>query len=312
MSSDEGTGASGMFARLKAGLSRTASAFSGGLVGLVTKQRLDAESLEILEEALIRSDVGVGLAQRLAAEVGESRYDVEISTYEVRALAADAITNVLKKAAAPFRVDATKKPFVVLVAGVNGTGKTTTIGKLAAKLGSEGRRVTLAACDTFRAAAIDQLKIWGERAHADVIARAPGSDAAGLAFDAFEAARQNKVDVLLIDTAGRLQNKAGLMAELEKIARVLKKVDPEAPHAVLLVLDATTGQNAISQVEAFQAATPLTGLIMTKLDGTAKGGILVALADRFKLPIHFVGVGESISDLQPFDPKAFAKALTGT
>jgi len=312
MSSDDVSGAAGMFARLKVGLSRTASAFSGGLVGLLTKQRLDAESLEMLEEALIRSDVGAGLAQKLAAEVGEGRYDAEISTYEVRALAADAITGVLKKAAKPFQIDARKKPFVVLVAGVNGTGKTTTIGKLAAKLHAEGKRVTLAACDTFRAAAIDQLKIWGERASAEVIARAPGSDAAGLAFDAFETAKQNKVDVLLIDTAGRLQNKAGLMAELEKIARVLKKVDPEAPHAVLLVLDATTGQNAISQVEAFQAATPLTGLIMTKLDGTAKGGILVALADRFQLPIHFVGVGETINDLQPFDPKAFAKALTGT
>jgi len=312
MSSDEGGGASGMFARLKAGLSRTASAFSGGLAGMLTKQHLDAETLQMLEEALMRADVGAGLAQKLAAEVGEGRYDAEISTYEVRALAADAITGVLTKAAKPFTVDASKKPFVVLVAGVNGTGKTTTIGKLAAKLRAEGRRVTLAACDTFRAAAIDQLKIWGERAGAEVIARAPGSDAAGLAFDAFAAAKENKVDVLLIDTAGRLQNKAGLMAELEKIARVLKKLDQDAPHAALLVLDATTGQNAISQVEAFQASTPLTGLIMTKLDGTAKGGILVALADRFQLPIHFVGVGESISDLQPFNPKAFAKALTGT
>jgi fused signal recognition particle receptor len=301
-----------MFARLKAGLTRTASAFSGGLVGLVTKQRLDTETVEMLEDALIRADVGAALAHQLAAEVAEGRYDAEISTYEVRALAAEAIARALAPAAKPLAIDATKTPFVVLVAGVNGTGKTTTIGKLAAKLHAEGRRVTLAAGDTFRAAAIEQLKIWGERAGAEVIARAPGSDAAGLAYDAFEKAISDKADVLLIDTAGRLQNKAGLMAELQKIARVLKKLDPQAPHAVLLVLDATTGQNAISQVEAFQAATPLTGLIMTKLDGTAKGGILVALAHRFALPIHFIGVGESISDLQPFDAKAFAKALTGT
>jgi fused signal recognition particle receptor len=199
----------------------------------------------------------------------------------------------------------------VLVAGVNGTGKTTTIGKLASKLRSEGRSVTLAAGDTFRAAAIEQLEIWGERAGAQVIARAPGADAAGLAFEAFETARADGTDVLLIDTAGRLQNKAGLMAELQKMARVLKKLDSEAPHAALLVLDATTGQNAISQVEAFQAAIPLTGLVMTKLDGTAKGGILVALADRFALPIHFIGVGESIGDLQVFDAPSFARALTG-
>jgi fused signal recognition particle receptor len=200
---------------------------------------------------------------------------------------------------------------VVLVAGVNGTGKTTTIGKLASKLKSDGQRVMLAAGDTFRAAAIEQLKVWGERAGAPVVARAPGADAAGVAFEALEKAKTEKTDVLLIDTAGRLQTKAGLMAELQKIARVLKKLDADAPHAALLVLDATTGQNAISQVEAFQAAMPLTGLVMTKLDGTAKGGILVALADRFGLPIHFIGVGETINDLQVFDARSFARALTG-
>jgi fused signal recognition particle receptor len=230
---------------------------------------------------------------------------------EVRSLLATAVTNVLNPAAKPFTVDAAKKPFVVLIAGVNGTGKTTTIGKLAAKLKDGKQRVMLAACDTFRAAAIEQLKIWGERANAEVVAKGPGADAAGLAFDALEKARSQKLDVLLIDTAGRLHNKAGLMAELEKIARVLKKLDPDAPHAAILVLDATTGQNAISQVEAFQAAISLTGLIMTKLDGTAKGGILVALADRFGLPIHYIGVGENIGDLQPFDAAAFAKALAG-
>ena len=208
-------------------------------------------------------------------------------------------------------IDRAKAPFVVLVAGVNGTGKTTTIGKLASRLSKEGYRIVLAAGDTFRAAAIEQLQVWGTRTGSEVIARAAGADAAGLAYDALARARQTKADVLLIDTAGRLQNKAGLMAELEKIVRVIKKLDGTAPHAVLLVLDATTGQNALAQVEAFKASVPLTGLVMTKLDGTAKGGILVALADRFALPVHFIGVGEEANDLQPFDAQAFANALTG-
>ena len=311
MSNDEGPAWSGMFARLKAGLTRTATVLSSGLTGLLTKKRLDAETIQTLEEALIRADLGADLAQRLSAEIAQDRYDAEISEAEIREYLASAITRVMQPSARPFAVDTTRKPFVVLVAGVNGTGKTTTIGKLAAKLSREGRRVTLAAGDTFRAAAIEQLKIWGERAGAQVIARAPGADAAGLAFEALEKAKSDGTDVLLIDTAGRLQNKAGLMAELQKVARVLKKLDSAAPHAALLVLDATTGQNAISQVEAFQAAMPLTGLVMTKLDGTAKGGILVALADRYKLPIHFIGVGESINDLQVFDAPSFAKALTG-
>jgi fused signal recognition particle receptor len=312
MSNDEGPASRpGMFARLKAGLARTASALTGSLTALFTKKRLDAETVQALEDALIRADLGSKLAHTLAAEVAKDRYDTEISEAEVRGLLAAAVARLLKPAAKPFAVDAAKKPFVVLVAGVNGTGKTTTIGKLAAKLHDEGRRVMLAACDTFRAAAIEQLTIWGARAQVEIVAKGPGADAAGVAFDALEQAKVKKADVLLIDTAGRLQNKAGLMAELQKIARVVKKLDPEAPHATLLVLDATTGQNAISQVEAFQAAVPLTGLIMTKLDGTAKGGILVALADRFALPIHFIGVGESIGDLQPFDSSAFARALAG-
>jgi len=312
MTQDESSdGRPGIFARLKAGLSRSATQLSGGLTGVFTKQRLDADTVKDLEDALIRADVGSALARELAAEVAKGRYDTDITEPELRRLLADAIAKVLAPAAKPFRIDPAKKPFVVLVAGVNGTGKTTTIGKLAAKLASDGKRVWLAAGDTFRAAAIDQLKIWGERAHARVIARAPGADAAGLAFDAYAEARNEQADVLLIDTAGRMQNKAGLMAELQKIARVLKKQDESAPHAAILVLDATTGQNAVSQVEAFQAAVPLTGLIMTKLDGTAKGGILVALAHRFKLPIHFIGVGESIGDLQSFDAGSFATALTG-
>ena len=311
MSIDEGPDWSGMFARLKAGLTRTATVLTGGLTGLLTKKQLDAETIQMLEEALIRADLGADLARRLSAEIAEGRYDAEISEREIRQHLATAIARVLKPSARPFIVDDAYKPFVVLIAGVNGTGKTTTIGKLAAKLRNQGRRVTLAAGDTFRAAAIEQLKIWGERAGADVIARAPGADAAGLAFEALEKAKNEKSDVLLIDTAGRLQNKAGLMAELQKVARVVKKLDSAAPHAALLVLDATTGQNAISQVEAFQTAMPLTGLVMTKLDGTAKGGILVALADRFAIPIHFIGVGEGIDDLQAFDAPSFARALTG-
>jgi fused signal recognition particle receptor len=312
MTNDESAGARpGMFARLKAGLARTATQLSGGLTDVFTKERLDAETIRRLEDALIRADIGTALAHQLAEEVGQGRYDTEISERELRRILADSIAKVLAPAEKPFRIDPAQRPFVVLVAGVNGTGKTTTIGKLAAKLGDQNKRVWLAACDTFRAAAIDQLKIWAERAHARLIARSPGADAAGLAFDAFAEARGEKADVLLIDTAGRMQNKAGLMAELQKIARVLKKQDADAPHAVLLVLDATTGQNAISQVEAFQAAVPLTGLIMTKLDGTAKGGILVALVHRFGLPIHFVGVGETVADLQSFDAVSFARALTG-
>ncbi|HEX3484897.1 MAG TPA: signal recognition particle-docking protein FtsY [Micropepsaceae bacterium] len=308
---DSASGRLGMFARLKAGLARTATQLSGGLTGVFTKERLDAETIQALEDALIRADVGTGLARELAAEVAKDRYDTNVTERELRRILADAIEKVLTPVAKPFVIDETRKPFVVLLTGVNGTGKTTTIGKLAAKLNAAGNRVWLAAGDTFRAAAIDQLKIWGDRAHAPVVARAPGSDAAGLAFDAFAEAEAAGADVLLIDTAGRMQNKTGLMAELQKIARVLKKRDDAAPHAAILVLDATTGQNAISQVEAFQAAVPLTGLIMTKLDGTAKGGILVALAHRFKLPIHFIGVGEGIADLQNFDASAFARALTG-
>jgi fused signal recognition particle receptor len=300
-----------LFERLKEGLSRSTAGLSDNLTGLFTKKRLDAQTIEELEEALVRADLGAGLSARLAQEVALGRYDSEISEGEVRAILAREIETVLMSVEKPLAIDRGRKPFVILVAGVNGTGKTTTIGKLAKRFAGDGLKVVLAAGDTFRAAAIEQLQIWGERTGSEVVVRETGADAAGLAFEAFERARDGGADVLLIDTAGRLQNKAGLMAELEKIARVLKKLDPAAPHAVLLVLDATTGQNAISQVEAFKAAVPVTGLVMTKLDGTAKGGILVALADRFKIPVHFVGVGESADDLQPFDAAGFAKALTG-
>ena len=293
------------FDRLKSGLAKT------GLGEILTKKKLDAETLAELEEALIRADMGVAQAAKLSAAVGKNRYDAEISGTELKSVLATEIANLLAPVQKPLSVEDDKKPFVILVAGVNGTGKTTTIGKMAKRLGEEGAKVTLAAGDTFRAAAIEQLKVWAVRAKAEFVATKPGGDAAGLAFEALEKARANDSDILLIDTAGRLQNKAGLMAELEKIARVIKKLDPSAPHAVLLVLDATTGQNAISQVEAFSAAVPVTGLVMTKLDGTAKGGILVALAGRFGLPVHYIGVGEGEDDLQPFIARDFARALVG-
>jgi len=299
------------FEKLKDGLSKTTGALGESITGIFTRKKLDAATLGELEDALIRADMGAAQAANLSAAVGSGRYDKEISEGEIKSILADEITKLLSPVQKPLDIDSTKKPFVILVAGVNGTGKTTTIGKIAKRLTGQGLKLVLAAGDTFRAAAIEQLQVWGQRTGAEVIARGAGADAAGLAFDAIERARATKADVVLIDTAGRLQNKAGLMAELEKIARVIKKLDPTAPHAALLILDATTGQNAISQVEAFRAAVPLTGLVMTKLDGTAKGGILVALAARFGLPIHFIGVGEGVEDLQPFVAADFARALTG-
>jgi len=297
--------------RLKEGLARSTGGLSDNLAGVFTRRKLDAQTVGELEEALIRADMGASLAARIAGAIAKGRHDAEIAPADLRALLSAEIARVLKPVEQPFAIDRTKKPFVVLVAGVNGTGKTTTIGKIAKRLSKDGLKVVLAAGDTFRAAAIEQLAVWGARAGAEVVSGAAGTDAAGLVYSALERARGSHADVLLIDTAGRLQNKAGLMAELEKIARVIKKLDATAPHAVLLVLDATTGQNALSQVEAFKGAVPLTGLIMTKLDGTAKGGILVALADRFALPVHFIGVGEAAEDLQPFQAEAFARALTG-
>ena len=293
------------FDRLKSSLAKT------GLGEILVKKKLDAATIAELEEALIRADMGAAQAHKLAAAVGKGRYDAEISGAELKSVLAGEITNLLAPVQKPLTVQDDKKPFVILVAGVNGTGKTTTIGKLAKRLGEEGAKVTLAAGDTFRAAAIEQLKVWAGRAGAEFVATKPGGDAAGLAFEALEKAKGTGSDILLIDTAGRLQNKAGLMAELEKIARVIKKLDVSAPHAVLLVLDATTGQNALSQVEAFSAVVPITGLVMTKLDGTAKGGILVALAGRFGLPVHYIGVGEGEDDLQPFVAGDFARALVG-
>ena len=296
--------------RLSGGLKRTSASIGGAVADLVVKRKLDQEMLDEIEEVLIRADLGLDTAARIASAVGEDRYDKSITSDEVKAVVAAEVEKVLVPVAKPLNVDG-EKPFVVLVVGVNGSGKTTTIGKLAAKLHAEGRSVMLAAGDTFRAAAIDQLNIWGGRSGATVIARAPGSDAAGLAFDALTQARVEEIDVLLVDTAGRLQNKAVLMDELEKIVRVMKKVDPAVPHAVLLVLDATVGQNALSQVEVFRDIAGVTGLVMTKLDGTARGGILVAIAAKFGLPVHFIGVGESIDDLAPFSARDFARAVAG-
>jgi fused signal recognition particle receptor len=296
--------------RLRGGLRRTSSALGGALTDLVSKRKLDAAMLAEIEELLIRADLGVESAGRIAAALGDGRYDKAIAADEVKAVLAAEVEKILAPVAKPLLLGAAR-PFVILVVGVNGSGKTTTIGKLAAKFRTEGHSVMLVAGDTFRAAAIEQLKIWGARVGATVIARAPGADPAGLAFDALTTAKNEGVDVLLVDTAGRLQNKAVLMEELEKIVRVMKKVDAGAPHAVLLVLDATVGQNALSQVEVFLKVAGVTGLAMTKLDGTARGGILVAIAQKFALPIHFIGIGESVDDLAPFAAKDFARAIAG-
>ncbi|TNC13415.1 signal recognition particle-docking protein FtsY [Methylobacterium terricola] len=297
--------------RLTGGLKRTSSALSDRVTGLFTKRKLDADTLEELEDALIQADFGLDTAARIAEAVGKGRYEKGIAPDEVRGILATEVERALDPVAQPLVIDTTKKPFVILMIGVNGAGKTTTIGKLTQKFRAQGHSVMLAAGDTFRAAAIEQLRVWGARTGAPVVARAQGSDAAGLAFDALQAAREAGTDILMIDTAGRLQNKTGLMAELEKVIRVIRKLDEEAPHAVLLVLDATVGQNALSQVEIFQKAAGVTGLVMTKLDGTARGGILVALAAKFGLPVHFIGVGEGVDDLEPFAARDFARAIAG-
>ncbi|MBP2150185.1 signal recognition particle-docking protein FtsY [Xanthobacter flavus] len=301
----------GFWSRLASGLARTASSLGQGITDLVSKRKLDAATLEELEEVLIRADLGVETSMRIVEEVGRGRHDKMISAEEVKSLIAAEVERILAPVAVPLVVDRAHKPFILLMVGVNGSGKTTTIGKLAAQWRAEGRKVVLAAGDTFRAAAIEQLKVWGERTGATVIAREQGADAAGVAHDAITEARAQNADILMIDTAGRLQNRAELMAELEKVVRVIKKQEPTAPHAVLLVLDATVGQNALSQVEAFARTAGVTGLVMTKLDGTARGGILVAIAAKHKLPIHLIGVGEGQDDLQPFAARDFARAIAG-
>ena len=275
------------------------------------KRRLDDDMLEQLEELLISADMGVDTAMRVTANMAEGRFGTSLSVADIKSLLAQEITRIMEPVAKPLPLYA-KKPQVVLVVGVNGSGKTTTIGKLASQFKTAGKTVVIAAGDTFRAAAVEQLQIWGDRAGVPVLTAPEGSDPASLAFDAMTKAEADGADLLMIDTAGRLQNRADLMEELAKIVRVIRKKDPEAPHNTLLVLDATTGQNAVLQVETFQRLADVSGLVMTKLDGTAKGGVLVALADKFGLPIHAIGVGEQIDDLAPFDPEEFAAALTGT
>ncbi|SMF74883.1 fused signal recognition particle receptor [Tistlia consotensis] len=308
---DQGEARRSWFRRLREGLSRSSSRLGGGISAIFTKRKLDDAALEELEELLISADLGVKAATTLTAEFSRTRFGKEVTDEEVRGALAGQIATLLEPVAKPFVPDRAKRPHVVLVVGVNGSGKTTTIGKLAKRLVEEGHKVVLAAGDTFRAAAIEQLQIWGERIGCPVVARDQGADAAGLAFDALEQARRQGADVLLIDTAGRLHNKAGLMAELQKVIRVLKKLDPEAPHDVVLVLDATTGQNALQQVATFRELVNVTGLVVTKLDGSAKGGVLVALAEAQGLPVHAVGVGEGADDLRPFSAEAFAKGLLG-
>lgn len=299
----------GWLQRLKTGLSKSSSRLSDGIASVFVKRKLDADTLQDLEDLLIQADLGVDTAMRICDTLSAERYDKEISTEDVRKVLAAEVAQVLEPVAKPLEINPNNKPHVILVTGVNGTGKTTTIGKLANQFARQGQRVMLAAGDTFRAAAIDQLKIWGERTGAPVVSHNAGADAAGLAFDALSRAQEEQFDILLIDTAGRLQNKANLMAELEKIVRVLKKFDSDAPHSVLLVLDATTGQNALQQVEVFRKIAGVNGLIMTKLDGTARGGILVAIAAKYGLPVHAIGIGEDIDDLQPFVARDFADAI---
>ncbi len=303
--------ASSWWQRLKGGLARSSGSLGSGLAAIFTKKKLDAATLEELEDLLIRADLGVAAATRITEAVGRGRFDRDIEVSEIKAILAREVESTLAPYALPLALDPAHKPFVILVVGVNGSGKTTTIGKLAAHFTGDGRTVMLAAGDTFRAAAIEQLRIWAERLGCGIVARDQGGDAASLAFEAITAAREAGADVLLMDTAGRLQNRTELMAELEKIIRVMKKLDPAAPHAVLLVLDATVGQNAMSQVEIFGRVAGVTGLVMTKLDGTARGGILVAVAERFKLPIHFIGVGETAADLEGFSAADFARAIAG-
>jgi len=299
------------FTQLRSGLARTSSALSDNLTSVLSRRKLDAETLDELEDALIKADLGVAMAARIRSTLASTRHDRALSPLHLREVLAAEVAKVLAPVAQPFTLDKNAQPHVILLVGVNGTGKTTTAAKMAHRFIRDGSSVMLAAADTFRAAAIDQLKVWGGRVGAEVVARGVGADPAGVAYEALERAKAEKLDVLIIDTAGRLQNKSDLMAELAKIVRVLKKLDPQAPHSVMLVLDATTGQNALNQVQIFQEIAGVTSLVVTKLDGTARGGILVAVAERFGLPVNAIGVGEGIDDLQAFDAEEFARAIAG-
>lgn len=301
----------GWFERIKQGLSRTAAPLVTGIENLLTKRKLDKDTLNDIEDLLIMADVGTKTAAALTAELAKEKFDKEVSAEEVRTFFAEKIAAKLEPFAQELKIDPAKKPFVILMAGVNGAGKTTTIGKMAQQLKDKGLKVSFAAADTFRAAAVEQLKVWGERTGCPVVSKPTGADAAGLVFDALMQARQNGDDVLFIDTAGRLQNRSELMDELQKIIRIIKKQIPDAPHACLQVLDATVGQNAHSQVKIFSETIPVSGLILTKLDGTAKGGVIVALTEEFKRPVHLIGIGEQIDDLRPFKAQDYARSLMG-
>jgi fused signal recognition particle receptor len=301
----------GWLSRLKRGLARSSARLGEGITRIFTRRRLDDATLEELEELLITADMGTRVAGEVVATLRRNRFGQEVTSEEVRAALAEIVQRLIEPVAKPLKLDPDRHPHVVLVIGVNGSGKTTTIGKLAKQYRDAGLKVRLAAGDTFRAAAVEQLGIWGKRAGCPVTTRPTGADAASLALDALNEAKAEGADLLLIDTAGRLQNRADLMAELEKIVRVLKKGDPTAPHSVLLVLDATVGQNAHAQAETFRAMVGVTGIVMTKLDGTARGGVLVSLAEHYGIPVHFIGVGETAEDLRPFSAESFARSLVG-
>jgi fused signal recognition particle receptor len=301
----------GWLGRLKHGLSRSSTKLAGGISGVFTRRKLDQEALDELEELLIQGDLGIATAAKLTAALARERFDQEVTAEEVRRVLAGEMAKVLAPVAQTISIRDTAKPHVILFCGVNGSGKTTTIAKFAALFHTLGLKVMLVAGDTFRAAAIEQLQIWGDRIGVPVIQRQQGADASGLAYAALEWAKRERADVLMIDTAGRLQNKAALMGELQKIVRVLKKLDPDAPHDCILVLDSTVGQNAHNQVEVFRDIVAVSGLVVTKLDGSAKGGVVVALAERFKLPVYAIGVGEGMADMRAFDAGAFARSLMG-
>jgi fused signal recognition particle receptor len=309
--SAEGVERRGWLGRLRAGMARSSARLTEGINTIFNRRRLDDAALLELEELLIASDMGLGIAAEVTEELRRTRFNQDVSPEEVRTALAAEVIRLVEPVTKPLRLDTEKKPFVILVVGVNGSGKTTTIAKLAKQYRDAGLDVVLAAGDTFRAAGVEQLQIWGERTGCRVVARPTGSDAAGLAYEAFEQARTEGSDILMIDTAGRLHNKVNLMGELQKIVRVLKKIDPQAPHSVLLVLDATTGQNAHAQAEIFREMVGVTGIVMTKLDGTARGGVLVSLAERYGIPIHAIGVGETAEDLRPFEASAYARSLVG-
>jgi len=301
----------GLFSRLKAGLTHTAGNFSNSLASVFNKRKLDKEALEELEDLLIAADLGPGVAASVSGNLAQDQFEKEVNENEIKSALADVIAKILQPVTRPLQIESKYRPHVILVVGVNGTGKTTTIGKIAYRLTSGGKSVVLAAADTFRAAAIDQLQIWGERTGSMVVRRDVGADPAAVAYEGLKMAKEKNSDVLLVDTAGRLQNKSSLMDELAKVVRVLEKLDEGAPHDCLLVLDATTGQNVLQQVEVFSKVCNVSGLVITKLDGTARGGVLVAVAERFGLPVHYIGIGEGIDDLQPFDGRDFARAVAG-